>query len=130
MNPEYRSIVMRANRLLGASLVDHNLIKLEDLENANGRLLEVIASEQTRQMTVLGILAYEMKVVKEDDVLQFLVDSEGIGLVDLRNYDVHEELRKSVDGGACWATWSVPFDREEDFTFIATAYYLSPAVRT
>jgi hypothetical protein len=130
MTSEYRPIVMRANRLLGASLVDHNLIKLEDLENANGRLLEVIASEQTRQMTVLGILAYEMKVVKEDDVLQFLVDSEGIGLVDLRNYDVHEELRKSVDVGACWATWSVPFDREEDFTFIATAYYLSPAVRT
>ena len=129
MTSKYRPIVMRANRLLGASLVDHNLIKLEDLENANGRLLEVIDSEQTRQMTVLGILAYEMKVVKEDDVLQFLVDSEGIGLVDLRNYDVHEELRKSVDVGACWATWSVPFDREEDFTFVATAYYLSPAVR-
>ena len=129
MNSEYRPIVMRANRLLGASLVDHNLVKLEDLEQANGRLLEVIASEQTRQMTVLGILAYEMKVVKEDDVLQFLVDTEGIGLIDLRNYDVHEELRKSVDVGACWATWSVPFDREEDFTFVATAYYLSPAVR-
>jgi hypothetical protein len=129
MNSEYRPIVMRANRLLGASLVDHNLVKLEDLEQANGRLLEVIASEQTRQMTVLGILAYEMKVVREDDLLQFLVDTEGIGLVDLRNYDVHEELRKSVDVGACWATWSVPFDREEDFTFVATAYYLSPAVR-
>jgi len=53
--------VMRANRLLGASLVDHNLVKLEDLEQANGRLLEVIASEQTRQMTVLGILAYEIE---------------------------------------------------------------------
>jgi hypothetical protein len=24
----------------------------------------------------------------------------------------------------------VPFDREEDFHFVATAYYLSPAVRT
>ena len=34
MNSEYRPIVMRANRLLGASLVDHNLVKLEDLENA------------------------------------------------------------------------------------------------
>ena len=129
MNSEYRPIVMRANRLLGASLVDHNLVKLEDLENANGRLLEVIASDQTRQMTVLGILAYEMKVVKEEDVLQYLVDNEGIGLIDLRNYEVHDELRKTVDVGACWATWSVPFDREEDFTFIATAYYLSPAVR-
>jgi len=120
---------MRANRLLGASwsITTH---KTRGSRERQRRLLEVIASEQTRQMTVLGILAYEMKVVKEDDVLQFLVDSEGIGLVDLRNYDVHEELRKSVDVGACWATWSVPFDREEDFTFIATAYYLSPAVRT
>ena len=129
MTSKYRPIVMRANRLLGASLVDHNLVKLEDLENANGRLLEVIASEQTRQMTVLGILAYEMKVVKEEDVLQYLVDNEGSCLVDLRNYEVHDELRKTVDVGACWATWAVPFDREEDFTFIATAYYLSPAVR-
>jgi hypothetical protein len=129
MNSEYRPIVMRANRLLGASLVDHNLVKLEDLEKANERLLEVIASEQTRQMTVLGILAYEMKVVKEEDVLQYLVDNEGLGLVDLRNYEVNDELRKTVDVAVCWATWSVPFDREEDFTLIATAYYLSPAVR-
>ena len=41
MTSKYRPIVMRANRLLGASLVDHNLVKLEDLEQANGRLLEV-----------------------------------------------------------------------------------------
>jgi len=129
MTSEYRPIVMRANRLLGASLVDHNLVRLEDLEKANERLLEVMASEQTRQMTVLGILAYEMKVLKEEDVLQYLVDNEGLGLVDLRNYEIHDELRKTVDVGACWATWSVPFDREEDFTSVATAYYLSPAVR-
>ena len=129
MTSEYRPIVMRANRLLGASLVDHNLVKLEDLEKANERLLEVIASDQTRQMTVLGILAYEMKVVKEEDVLLYLVDNEGLGLVDLRNYEVHDELRKTLDLSVCWATWSVPFDREEDFTFVATAYYLSPAVR-
>ncbi|MBI5383042.1 MAG: hypothetical protein HZA31_14180 [Opitutae bacterium] len=130
MTSEQRPLIMRANRLLGASLVEHNLVKLEDLEKANERLLEVIATDQTRQMTVLGVLAYEMKVVREEDLLQYLVDGEGIGLIDLRNYEIHEELRKTVDVGACWATWSVPFDREEDFTFIATAYYLSPAVRT
>ncbi len=71
-----------------------------------------------------------MKVLKEDDVLHHLVDVEGVGLVDLRDYDVPDELRKVVDLGACWATWTVPFDREEDFHFVATAYYLSPAVRT
>jgi hypothetical protein len=42
---------------------------------------------------------------------------------------VPDEFRKSLDLGMCWATWTVPFDKEEDFYFVATAYYLSPAVR-
>jgi hypothetical protein len=121
---------MRANRLLGAALVDHNLVKIEDLEQANERLLEIIAAGKVREATLLGILAYELKVVREEDILEYLVSSEGIGLVDLRSYDLHEEMRKSFDTSLCWATWSLPFDKEENFIFIATAYYLSPAVRT
>lgn len=121
---------MRANRLLGAQLVEHNLVKIEDLEAATERLLELVAADNARQTTVLGVLAYEQKVVREEDVLTHLADTEGLGLVDLRSYDVQEELRKQIDIGACWATWSVPFDKEEDFHFVATAYYLSPAVRT
>ena len=122
--------MMRANRLLGANLVEMNLIKIEDLETANERLLEVVASENARQSTVLGILAYEMKVVKEDDVLHHLVEDHGVGLVDLRSYDGSDELKKKLDFGACWATWTVPFDLDEGFYFLATAYYMSPAVRT
>lgn len=122
--------MMRANRLLGAALVEHNLVKIEDLETANEKLIEIVATDQPRQSTILGLLAYDMKVLKEDEVLHHLVESEGVGLVDLRDYDVPEELRKNIDFGACWATWTVPFDREEDFHFVATAYYLSPAVRT
>jgi hypothetical protein len=53
-----------------------------------------------------------------------------VGVVDLRGYEVPEEVKKDIDLDACWATWSVPFDREEDFHFVATAYYLSPAVRS
>ena len=121
---------MRANRLLGAALVEHNLVKIEDLETANEKLIEVVATDQPRQSTILGLLAYDMKVLKEDDVLHHLVESEGVGLVDLRDYDVPEDSRKNLDLGAAWATWTVPFDREEDFYFVATAYYLSPAVRT
>lgn len=121
---------MRANRMLGAALVDHNLIKIEDLETANEKLIEIVAQQQPRQSTILGILAYDMKVLKEDDVLHHIVESDGVGLVDLRDYEVPDDVRKGLDLGACWATWSVPFDREEEFTFIATAYYLSPAVRS
>lgn len=121
---------MRANRLLGAQLVEHNLVKIEDLEAANEKFIELVAGDQPRQNTILGILAYDLKVVKEDDVLHHIVESDGIGLVDLRDYEVPEDLKKNLDFGACWATWSVPFDREEEFWFVATAYYLSPAVRS
>jgi hypothetical protein len=121
---------MRANRLLGAQLVEHNLVKIEDLEAASEKFIEVVSGDQPRQSTILGILAYDMKVVKEDDVLHHLVETDGLGLVDLRDYDVPDELRKNLDVNACWATWSVPFDHEEDFHFVATAYYLSPAVRS
>jgi hypothetical protein len=130
MSKENRPLLMRANRMLGAELVEHNLVRIEDLETANEKLIEIVASDQPRQCSILGLLAYDMKVLKEDDVLHHLVDVEGVGLVDLRDYDVPDELRKGVDLGACWATWTVPFDREEDFHFVATAYYLSPAVRT
>ena len=130
MTPEHRSLLMNANRRLGAVLLEHNLVKIEDLEKANGRLLEIMGSDQPRQTTVLGILAYEMKVLREEDVLTHLVETEGLGLVDLQDYDVSEELKKVINRQACWATWSVPFDQEEDFIFIASAYYLSPSVRT
>ena len=125
-----RSLLMRANRLLGANLVEANLVKIEDLEQANEKLLAMLDTHQPRQCTVLGILAYDMKVLREDDVLQYIVDNEGVGLVDLRTYDVSDDIKKTLDSDVCWATWSVPFDREEDYRFIATAYYPSAAVRT
>lgn len=129
MSKEHRPLLMRANRLLGASLVEHNLVKIEDLETANEKLIELVATDQPRQSTILGILAYDMKVLKEDEMLHHIVESEGVGLVDLRDYEVPDDVKKTIDVGACWATWSVPFDREEEFAFVATAYYLSPAVR-
>jgi hypothetical protein len=130
MAKEHRPLMMRANRLLGAALVEHNLVKIDDLETANEKLIELAAGDLPRQSTILGILAYDMKVLNEDDVLHHLVETEGVGLVDLRSYDVPEDVKKIIDAGACWATWTVPFDREEEFWFVASAYYLSPAVRT
>ena len=127
---EHRTLLMRANRLLGAALVEANLVKIEDLEAANERLLELLQNDAERQATLLGVLMYEKKVLSEDDLLHHLVDNDGIGLIDLRTYDVPEEFRKDVDLGSCWATWTVPFDKEEDFYSVASAYYLSPAVHS
>ncbi|MBL9201806.1 MAG: hypothetical protein JNL39_14950 [Opitutaceae bacterium] len=129
MSKEYRPLVMRANRLLGAQLVEHNLVKIEDLNAASEKFIEAAAGEDARNATILGLLAYDLKVLKEDDVLHHLVENDGLGLVDLRTYEVPDEVKKDLDFEACWATWSVPFDKEEEFFFVATAYYLSPAVR-
>jgi len=127
---ENRPLLMRANRLLGASLVEHNLVKIEHLEEANERMLEAAAANDRRKSSVLAILTNDMKVVREEDILQHLVETDGIGLVDLRNYEIADELRKSADLADCWATWTIPFDHEENFYFVATAHYLSPTVRT
>jgi hypothetical protein len=130
LSNDHRSLLMRANRLLGANLVETNLVKIDSLEAANERLLELVASGEPRQSTVLGILAYELKVLREEDVLLHIVDECGAGLIDLNGYEIPDDIRKTVDLGACWATWSLPFDHEEDVHYVATAYYLSPAVRT
>jgi hypothetical protein len=126
---EHKPLLMRANRVLGAALVELNLVKIQDIEEANEKLLELVSKAQWRQSSVLAILAYDTKVLREDDLLQHVVEMDGVGLVDLRDYEVPDESRKHLDMGACWATWSVPFDREEEFYFVATAYYLSSAVR-
>jgi hypothetical protein len=126
---EHRPLLMRSNRLLGSALIEHNLVKFEDLEAANERLLEIAAAGDLRRSSVLSVLVYEKKVLREEDVLHHVVDDHGVGVVDLRGYEVPEDVKNALDIGACWATWTVPFDREEDFHFVATAYYLSPAVR-
>lgn len=123
-------MLMRANRLLGSALIEHNLVKFEDLESANERLLELSAQGELRQASVLGILVNEKKVLREEDLIHLAVEELGLGAVDLRNYEVPEELRRTLDLSMCWATWTVPYDTEEDFHFVATAYCFSPAVRT
>ncbi|MEZ5414336.1 MAG: hypothetical protein R3F03_08480 [Opitutaceae bacterium] len=130
MSQPQRPLLMRANRLMGAALVERNLVKIEELEQANERLLQIVDASPPRQCTVLGVLAYEMKALKEEDVVQYLVEQEGLGVIDLRGYEVGEESLKGLDLAACWATWSVPFDKVDGFHFIASAYWLSPAVRT
>ncbi len=123
-------MMMRANRALGSSLVDHNLITIEALDTANERLLELTADEKNENVSLLHILVYENQALTEEQLLTYEVEEMGLGMVDLGSYDQPYDLRKKLDLDACAATWTVPFDVEEGTHFIATAYYLSPAVRS
>ena len=120
---------MRANRLLGANLVENNLVRIEDLEKANERLFQIIENGTDRDASLLHILIGEIKVLTEENILSFLIDERGVGLVDLEDIEMADDLRLELKSELCWATWTVPFDREEDFHYVATCYYMSDAVR-
>ena len=112
MDAKYRSLLMRSNRLLGAQLVEQNLIKVDDLEAANEKLLDLISSGTARQRTVLGILAYDLNVVSEEQILLHQRDADATGVIDLRHYEINEKIKADLDLDECWATWSIPFDAE------------------
>ena len=120
---------MRANRLLGANLVENNLVRIEDLEKANERLFQIIEDGTDRDASLLKILVDELQVLTEENILSFLVDERGLGIIDLEDIEMGDDLRIEIKTDQCWATWTVPFDREEDFHYVATCFYMSDAVR-
>lgn len=126
-----KPLIMRANRLLGASLVERGLVSIDALDAANERFLELLSNATGElRMSLLAILINEKRSLSEDRLMEFLVEDEGLGIIDVRNMDVPEELVASLNRAECWATWTVPFDLVEDTRYLATAYYMSPAART
>lgn len=126
-----KPLIMRANRLLGASLVEKGLVSIDDLDEANDRLLELMSTDSnTVQVNLLSILVGEKQSVNENELLELLVEEYGLGLVDVRDVEYPDSLKKGLDTKVCWATLTVPFDHVEDTTYLASAYYLSPAARS
>ena len=125
-----KPLIMRANRLLGASLVERGLVSIEALDAANERLLELLSNGSGElRVSLLSILINEKQSVSEHRLIEHIIEEEGLGIIDIRNMEVPEELVAITNRDECWATWTVPFDLVEDTRYVATAYYLSPAVR-
>lgn len=121
---------MRSNRILGATLVEHNLVQIEHLEAANERLFEILQAGVTQQASLLGILQREMGSLTESDIINFQLREFGLGLIDLEDYMIPDDCRELIEPELTWATWTMPFDQEEGFYFVATSYYLSQAAQT
>ena len=125
-----KPLIMRANRLLGASLVDKGLVSIEDLDAANEKLLELLSNGGEMRVSLLSILTHENQSLSEKKVLEHLLEEEGLGMIDVRKLDVSPDLTAALNRQECWATWTVPFDVVENIHYMATAYYMSPAVRS
>ena len=111
-------------------MVEHSLVSIDELDAANERLLELISnSAAAPQISLLSILANERRALDENRLFEHLIEEEGLGIIDVRNIEVPEELLSVFKTDECWATWTVPFDLVEDTRYLASAYYLSPMVR-
>ncbi|GHB97535.1 hypothetical protein [Cerasicoccus arenae] len=122
---ERRPLILRSNRFLGSALLEKSLIKIEDLEAANEKLLEAVQTGNMRAANLLNILLYDLKSIDENGLIEMVTEDESLGMIDLAHYDMAKFREINVDIELCYATYTVPFDRVEDFTMVATAYYLS-----
>ena len=113
---------------MGASLVGNGLISTEDLNTANRLLMDLVEEGNLKRACLMSILFDEMEVLKESDVINHIVENFNTGLIDLQNYNLEKSLEPGIDLGSCWSTWTLPFNKEENFHFVTTAYYLSAPV--
>lgn len=128
--PQLADLAEQANRTLAAELAIRKWARTETLEAAYRNWQERRAGDQSQASSLLGILTQELKGLDEHAVLLQKMEADGIGLVDLRTCVVPAEIIPQLDLEVCRATWAVPFGRVGKFTFMATAYALSSAVRT
>jgi hypothetical protein len=128
ISTEINPIILRSNRFLGNNLVNNELITLEQLEAANNVLLDKIDEENVREASLLRILMWELDSLNEPDLISYQVDEYELGLTDLSFYSYLSNMEEMYTIEECWATWTVPFDHENGYYFLATAYYLSQPV--
>ncbi len=125
----YRSLILRANRSLGAYLAENALIQDEDFAKANERLMDILQEGQLRQANLLNILCHEQKCVEEDALVTHLTEEHNLGLVDLEHIKVKslgKELGFELD--LCRATGTLPFDLQDGIVCVASTFYLSKPV--
>ncbi len=61
-------------------------MKVDDLMAANERPLIMLQSDAEHQATLLRLMMYEKKVLIEGHSLHHLLETDGISLINLRNY--------------------------------------------
>lgn len=109
-----KPLIIRSNRFLGASLVEQGLVSIDDLDEANERLRELIASNANgSQVGLLAIFVNEKQCLDENKLLEKIVEDYVLGLIDIRNVDYGDDLKKTLKPDECWATLTVPFDQVE-----------------
>ena len=119
-------LILRANRFLGATLVDIEMISFSDLEQASEFLLERLQTKDLSKASLISILQ-ELKVLDENALIRYQVDEHKLGVFDASSVPPVDQ--PEIKPEVCWATWTVPYDFQEGMWFMASAYYMSKPAR-
>lgn len=126
---QYRSLILRGNRALGAYLAERAIINDDDFAKANERLMELMQSGQLKQASLINILCHELKCVSEGAIIQHAVEDQSLSLVDLLHIKVKplaNDLKFDYD--LCRASGTLPFESLDGVVCIATVNYLSKPI--
>lgn len=115
---KYRNLILRASRNLGSRLIELGLLTEEQLDVAYEKLLEAMKIGDLRQSCLLKVLMYDIEAFTD----AALLEQAKYPLINLDGFEIQDPKELGIDQREYWSTWSVVFDTEEDFFFVATAY--------
>jgi hypothetical protein len=123
-----RALILRGNRFLGSALVDKGLLSTEQLEAANDRFMELVQQDGVEQVSLLTILLHEQKAIVENTLLVYYGSQLKMGLIDPTHLAELSARDLGYDLSLARATLTIPFDRQDGFVSLASAYFLSAPV--
>jgi hypothetical protein len=126
---QINSLLLKSNRVLETRLAETSLLDNGTLEEANKQFLGKVREGDITKASVLRLLIMDMQKLPEIKLLNYQLEQCGVAGVVLEHYKIREDLVLAYDLDECMATWTLPIDQAGDYTFMATAYYLSDFVR-
>jgi hypothetical protein len=129
MHRAIQSLLLKANRTLGAQLVKNDLVSLKHLDAANELFIERVRQQDPRRASLLRILLYEQQTLDERALLDFQLAGRKVGGLLLDSVRINASATSAHPAAAMQATWTLPFDCLGNVWFLATAYYLSDVAR-
>ena len=123
-----RSLYINTIREFLESLVSDSLITDIMRKKAQETAIELNSLGERRLKSPQAALE-KHEFFKEAKLIQHYVENHACTLVDLTNYEFTDDAKKRVNFEATWATWTLPFDIEEGYHLVVTAYPKSEFVK-
>lgn len=121
---KYKTLILKSSRSIGSMLVKLAYISEEQLDEAYQQLIDSLNGDEPTNPCLLSTLIYNTEALDENKLLK----TSQYPMVDLHCFEITHPSKFDLDIELCKATCTFPFDKEEGYIFLASAYTLSEPV--